>query len=58
MQALNFCPVVWYFSETFNENFSNVVRVLSSTDVYYGDYRNKFGYNNPSSPYNISGLTH
>jgi type IV secretion system protein VirB8 len=44
-----------YFSETFNENYTNVVRVLSSSDVYYGDYRNKFGYNNPSSPRNLYG---
>ena len=44
-----------YFPETFNDNFSNVVRVLSSSDVYYSDYRNKFGYNNPSSPHNLYG---
>lgn len=44
-----------YFSETFNRNFNDVVRVLSNSTVYYGDYRNKFGYNNPSSPYNLYG---
>ncbi len=44
-----------YYSETFNRNFNDVVRVLSSSSVYYSDYRNKFGYNNPSSPYNLYG---
>ena len=44
-----------YFSETFNHNYNDVVRVLSSSKVYYGDYRSKFGYNNPSSPYNLYG---
>ena len=44
-----------YYSETFNRNFNDVVRVLSNSSVYYSDYRNKFGYNNPSSPYNLYG---
>jgi type IV secretion system protein VirB8 len=44
-----------YYSGTFNRNFNDVLRVLSSSDVYYSDYRSKFGYNNPSSPYNLYG---
>lgn len=44
-----------YFSSTFDRNFYDVVRVLSSTDVYYSDYRPKFNVNNPSSPYNLYG---
>ena len=46
-----------YFSSTFDRNFYDVVRVLSSTDVYYRDYRPKFHVNNPSSPYNLYGTT-
>ena len=44
-----------YFNSTFNMNYNNVVRVLSSSDVYYRDYRPAFGTNNPSSPYNLYG---
>ena len=44
-----------YFYSTFDINFYDVVRVLSSTDVYYRDYRPKFNVNNPSSPYNLYG---
>jgi type IV secretion system protein VirB8 len=29
-----------YYSETFNRNFNDVVRVLSNSSVYYSDYRN------------------
>lgn len=44
-----------YFSETFNYNYSTVVRVLSSSSVYYSDYRPKFNKSNPNSPYNLYG---
>ena len=44
-----------YFSSTFDRNFHGIVRVLSTTDVYYRDYRPKFSVNNPSSPYNLYG---
>ncbi|CAL7961529.1 type IV secretion system protein VirB8 [Alphaproteobacteria bacterium] len=44
-----------YFYQTFQRNFYTVVRVLSSPDVYYGDYRPKFSPSNPNSPSNIYG---
>ncbi len=44
-----------YNNSTYNFNFMNTVRVLSSPDVYYGDYRPKFGVANPKSPYNLYG---
>ena len=44
-----------YFSETFEYNYSMVVRVLSSPNVYYSDYRPKFNKGNPNSPYNLYG---
>jgi type IV secretion system protein VirB8 len=43
-----------YMYQTFNTNFSDVVRVLSDYGVYY-QYRMKFGASNPSSPYNVLG---
>ncbi|WP_322497967.1 VirB8 family type IV secretion system protein [Candidatus Cyrtobacter comes] len=44
-----------YNNSTYSFNFMNTVRVLSSPDVYYGDYRPKFGIANPKSPYNLYG---
>lgn len=44
-----------YFPSTFQDNFFNVVRVLSAPSVYYSDYRPKFSISNPNSPYNIYG---
>jgi type IV secretion system protein VirB8 len=44
-----------YLSSTFDHNYSDVVRVLSSSDVYYKDYRPAFSINNLSSPYNMYG---
>lgn len=44
-----------YFPSTFQDNFFNVVRVLSASGVYFSDYRPKFSISNPNSPYNIYG---
>jgi type IV secretion system protein VirB8 len=44
-----------FFSSTYFRNFNTVVRVLSTPDVYFGDYRPKFSVSNPSSPYNLYG---
>lgn len=44
-----------YFPSTFQDNFFSVVRVLSSSAIYYNDYRPKFSISNPNSPYNIYG---
>lgn len=44
-----------YFPSTFQDNFYNVVRVLSTPAIYYNDYRPKFSISNPNSPYNIYG---
>lgn len=44
-----------FFASTYFRNFNTVVRVLSTADVYFGDYRPKFSVSNPSSPYNIYG---
>ncbi|MFQ3307499.1 MAG: type IV secretion system protein VirB8 [Candidatus Midichloriaceae bacterium] len=46
-----------YLSSTFNSDYFDVVRVLSNSDVYYGDYRPKFNTSNPSSPYNLYGAS-
>ncbi len=46
-----------YNNSTYSSNFMNKVRVLSSPDVYYGDYRQKFGIANPKSPYNLYGTS-
>ncbi len=40
---------------TYDDNYNTVVRVLSSGEVYYGDYRPKFSIKNPNSPYNLYG---
>jgi len=37
-------------------NYYTVVRVLSSDNVYYSDYKPKFASSNPNSPYNQYGL--
>ena len=42
-----------YFPSTYNYNYTTVVRVLSTSDVYFSDYRSKFSMANPISPYNI-----
>ena len=42
-----------FFSSTYFRNFNTVVRVLSTSDVYFGDYRPKYSVSNPSSPYNL-----
>lgn len=44
-----------YFYQTFDKNFSQIVRVFSSPEVYYGGYRPVFSPNNPNSPYNVLG---
>ncbi len=44
-----------YLYSTFQNDYSLVVRVLSSSDVYYNDYRPKFSANNPNSPYSLYG---
>lgn len=42
-----------YFTSTYNYNYMTVVRVLSTPDVYFGDYRPKYSMSNPTSPYNL-----
>ena len=44
-----------YYPSTFDQNYNNVIRVLSSPEVYYGDYRPKFHKSNLNSPYNLYG---
>jgi type IV secretion system protein VirB8 len=44
-----------YSFNSYDYNYNTVVRVLSSENVYYGDYRPKFSIKNPMSPYNLYG---
>ncbi|RZI47259.1 type IV secretion system protein [Rickettsiales endosymbiont of Peranema trichophorum] len=44
-----------YSRAAYDTNYYTVVRVLSSDNVYYGDYRPKFTSSNPNSPYNQFG---
>ncbi len=44
-----------YFQSTFSQNYYTVVRVLSTPNVYFSDYKPKFSLANPNSPYNIYG---
>ena len=44
-----------YFSSTYQYHYNTVVRVLSSPEVYFSDYRPKYSMSNPNSPYNIYG---
>ena len=44
-----------YFQSTYMYNYSKVVRVFSSSDVYYKDYRPNFSSSKPDSPYNKYG---
>jgi type IV secretion system protein VirB8 len=41
-----------YISAMFEYNFGQVVRVMSTPDVYWTDYRPKFSASNPNSPVN------
>ncbi|KIE04289.1 Type IV secretion system protein VirB8 [Candidatus Jidaibacter acanthamoeba] len=44
-----------FIFNSYDYNYNTVVRVLSSEDVYYSDYRPKFSIKNPNSPYNLYG---
>ncbi len=44
-----------YDSSTFNRNYYDVIRLLSTSSVYYDEYRPRFSQNNPSSPYSKYG---
>ncbi len=44
-----------YYADTYNYNYNTVVRVFSTEEVYYRDYRPQYGTNNPSSPVNLYG---
>ena len=42
-----------YFPSTYTYNYTTTVRVLSTPDVYFGDYRPKYSMANPTSPFNL-----
>ncbi|MBS0236369.1 MAG: type IV secretion system protein [Proteobacteria bacterium] len=44
-----------YYSSSYNYNYNQVVRVFSSSDVYYGQYRAAYGQSNPTAPVNLLG---
>jgi type IV secretion system protein VirB8 len=44
-----------YYNNLFEKNFREVVRLLSSDQVYGSDYVPKFNQGNPQSPYNTLG---
>ena len=42
-----------YFPSTYTYNYTTTVRVLSTPDVYFGDYRPQYSMANPTSPFNL-----
>ena len=42
-----------YFPSTYTYNYTTTVRVLSTPEVYFSDYRPKYSMANPTSPYNL-----
>lgn len=44
-----------YFYQTYFQNYNNIVRALSASSVYYGQYRSQHSKNNPTSNYNTMG---
>jgi len=44
-----------YSYATFADNYNNIVRIMSTSSVYYKQYRPIFSARNPNSPYSILG---
>jgi len=42
-----------YLHSTYTLNYTTIVRVLSTPEVYFSDYRPKYSIANPTSPYNL-----